>query len=476
MQRWQLTTGLAALALAGAFVAPRLVGAPQVTPPPADVPTTDAVPVAPPIVAEATGHLTLDARLDHGAVLQGQAQERFLQITLTAPRDVGESFRRPVGLGVVMDVSGSMQARGRMDYAKKAARLLASSVEPDDTYALVTFNDEAHVVVPAASITDPWPVHQAIDAIWEGGGTNLYAGLEKGAAELRRSLRPDQVGRVVLLSDGYANKGITDPETMGRFVSALASQGVTVSAVGLGTEYNEDLLQRLADLGGGTYDYVDDPKELSQVFADELERSASVVARGTRVTVTLPPGVEGLEVIGWDAETTPEGFSVWMGDVYAGDARKIIARVRITGSAAPAMDVSKVTVSYTDMIDQRAATGTVLARAQSTTDPAQVAASIDRTVAVEAARAWGNEVLVQSTRVYVEGDRAGAAALARRSQEILREAASAYSAPVLLDDAALGSAQEQVYDRYAPTAPEAQGSVKRTKESFNVQSRSVIQK
>ena len=313
MQRWHLTTGLAALAVTAAFLAPRLAGhydAPE--PPPVPQPQ-----VTPPLQVPTlpSGNLAVAAHLDRSAVLTGQAQDRFLVISIEAPQNLGQSFHRAVDLGVVMDVSGSMQARGKIDYAKKGATLLVDSMASDDSYSLVTFSDEATVVVPSTTVTNPWPVHQAIDAIWEGGGTNLYAGLDKGAGEVRRSLKDGQIGRVILLSDGKANKGIVDPEAMGRLVSTLAAQGITVSTIGLGAEYNEDLMQRLADLGGGTYDYVDDPQELTAAFSDELQRSASVVARGTRVQIHLPPGVEPLEVLGWDADKTADGFSLWMGDV-----------------------------------------------------------------------------------------------------------------------------------------------------------------
>jgi len=483
MQRWHLTAGLAGLAVVGAFLAPRLAGriAPQPPEPPPVEPRVDPpVPIEPPVAVvepapEAEGHLVVQARLDRNAVLRGQSQERFLAITISAPNDIGEQFRRPVDIGVVMDASGSMAARGKIDYAKRAAKLLASSMETSDVYSLVTFSDDATVIVPATAVRDSTPIQRAVDGILEGGGTNLYAGLDKGAGEVRRSLDAQSVGRIVLLSDGNANVGITDPGALGRYVSSLASQGVTVSTVGLGLDYNEDLLARLADLGGGTYDFVDDPRELTTVFSDELERSASVVARATQVTIELPEGVQGMEVIGWDATPTANGWTVWMGDVYAGDARKIIARVQVTGSQQDQMPVASISARYNDIVDGRVASSSTSATATTTNQVAQVEASLDEKTAVEAVRAWGNEYLVQSTRAYTDGDVEEAKQLAGRSRDILDGAATQYDNDTLRGDAANTRETITVYEAYAPTSAEGRRAVKATKEFYNEQSREIIE-
>jgi len=476
MQRWHLTAGLAALAVAGAFLAPRLTGAVGTleTPPQPPDPLVD-VPIVPPSPDVPAGHLVVDARLDRTAVLRGAAEERFVAITLRAPENIGEEFRRPVDLGVVMDVSGSMSARGKIDYAKRGAKQLASGMGAGDTYSLVTFSDEAALIIPATGVEDAAVLHHAIDTVLEGGGTNLYAGLDRGSEEVRRSLRGGQIGRVILLSDGNANTGITDPAAMGRLVSTLASQGVTVSTIGLGTEYNEDLLLKLADLGGGSYDYVDDPKELTAAFEDELERSASVVARGTRVRIELPPGVEPIEVIGWDATQSGSGWSVYMGDLYAGDSRKIIARVRVTGAAADTMSVATATVDYDDVVDSVAARIADTATAEVTTSVARVESSVDKDVAVEAVRAWGNAYLFDSTEVYNKGDRAEAARLARQGAEVLAGAASTYGSAPLAADAAASTAQAGVYETYAPETEEGKAAVKGAKEDFNSQTRSTVE-
>ena len=478
MQRWHVTAVLLAAAVGTVAVVPTLSS--RLSPPTTDnlVVDVSTTPLVEPPQPELTvpdalgdGHLELDVGFDRSAVLKGQRTERFVTLTLTAPDNLGEDFRRPVDLAVVMDASGSMSGRGKIDYAKRAAKLLATSMEEDDTYSFITFSDDATTVVPATAIYEPKAIHEAIDRVLEGGGTNLYAGLQKGASEVKRSVRTDQVGRLVLLSDGKATAGITDPVALERFVSTLASSGVTVSAVGLGLEYNEDLMSRLADVGGGTYDFVDDPKELSKVFTDELDRTAAVVARDVRVRVTVPDGVELLDVIGWDAERDAEGWSVRIGDVYAGHSTKVVARVAIDGDRAVTGVGATATATYDDLVhgDQRQERDEAVLDV--TTNTQLVASSVNRERAASASRAWGNWHLEQSARAYQSGEVDKAKDLISTSNAILHDASIEFDAPELEEDAVRSLQQKQVYEAHAPASTEGRRAIKAGKEYANFATR-----
>lgn len=473
MQRWHLTVGLTGLALGAALIAPRLTAALHADPTPVPPPPVVTPPVAhvdaPPPLPESTGHLVVDAGLDRTAVLEGRSAERFLTINVAAPDDIGASFRRPVDLAVVIDASGSMSARGKIDYAKRAAKLLASNMEHDDTYSLVVFNDDASTVVPATRASDVASIHRAIDRIYEGGGTNLYAGMDRGAREVRESLDQAAVGRVVVLSDGNANVGVTDGSALSRFAADLASDGVTLSTIGLGLDYNEDLLAQLADMGGGTYDFVDDPRELEGVFSDELERTASVVARRTSVEIRLPDGVEPVEVIGWDAVRTPDGWRVYLGDVYSGDTRKIVARVRVEGASAGEQPVASIVADYEDLIDDAMAQTHARAVATVTADQAEVDASIDPTRSAAASEAYGSWYLEKSTRAYAEGNQTRSRELLRQGQEVLRTAAE--HDPSLDSVADELREVEQVFEMNAPRSVEGRRAIKANKEMYRERSR-----
>ncbi|MBX2803863.1 MAG: VWA domain-containing protein [Myxococcales bacterium] len=470
MQRWHLTLGLTGLALGAAFLAPRLtalLSAPTPVTPVPPQPLVTHVPEAP----ESTGSLRVDAGLDRTAILKSQATERFLTVRIDAPDVAGEAERRPVDVAVVLDASGSMSARDKIDYAKRAAKLVASSMHSGDTYSLVAFSDDAHTVVPSTEVRDLGRIERAVDRIFEGGGTNLYAGMDRGAREVRGALTGGDVGRVIVLSDGNANVGITDGSAMARFAADLVSDGVTLSTIGLGLDYNEDLLSRLADMGGGSYDFVDDPRELEAVFADELERTASVVARNTAVRIELPEGVEPLEVIGWDASRVDGGWQVFLGDVYAGESRKIVARVRVTGAALGERDVASVRVDYSDLLLTAAATSHAQATVTVTDDRAAVADSIDRQRAIEANRAYGSWYLEMSTRAYEKGDRRRSRELLGEGRALLNQASRDLSAPTLDDDARALDALGYVVEQHAPMSQEGKKHIKENKERFRAISR-----
>jgi Ca-activated chloride channel family protein len=462
MKRWHLTLGLAGTALVATLVAPRLQ-AMLVEPPPPEPGTPSTLPQASTAPVVEQGRLKVHAGLDRNAFLAGETAERFLTITLTAPEDGGRAERAPVNVAVVMDASGSMSAAGKIGYAKDAAKAVVAAMEPGDTFSLVTFNDDARVVIPATDAAERAHLDRQIDRVYEGGGTNLYAGMSLGDREVQRVQDPGEIGRLVVLSDGNANVGVTEPDMLARFASDASAHGVAVSAMGLGVDYNEDLLARIADTGGGTYDYIDDPSELVSVFSQELERTSSVVLRNTRVAITLPPGVVPLDVLGWNAELSGNTWTVFAGDLYAGTQRKIVTRVRVSPNA-PSFDVASVSASYVDLADGRHASSHATATARSVTTAAEVAASLDPTLAAAAQRAWGNHHLQLGTEAYASGDLVQAQQHLRSGRQLLVEGAAETGNAALRRDAAEIEAQLDVYTRHAPSSARGRRAIKMNKE------------
>jgi Ca-activated chloride channel family protein len=498
MKRWHLTFGLVTLALGAAWLAPRLAGSWRTeevpTPPPPPIEDPQALigevvtPPAPPAPVVPLGHLVVDAGFDRSAILSTDQGERYLTITVSAPADTGRPVRRPVDLSVVLDTSGSMSSQGKIDQAKRAAKALAHEMGPGDTYSLTVFNDDALLVVPATPVDDPSRIDLAVDRILEGGSTNLYAGMDRGASEVRRTRREGAAARVVVLSDGDANVGVTDPNALVRFAADLAGDGVALSTVGVGLDFKEDLLQRLADVGGGSYDFVDDATELSTVFANELHHTAAVVATGTLVHVELPDGIAPVEVIGWDATRTDHGWDVFLGDVYAGETKKIVTRVRVDGpglarqgfgcdglggtlgNSSCGPDVA-ATAHYADVVDAAEAVSTDDAEIRVTADRSVVEASLDRSRSIEATRAVGAQYLEMSTRAYERGDRAESRRLSEEGAQLLHRQSAALAAPVLENAASGLQEAQQVYDMHAPSDDEGRRAIKANKELYRDEAR-----
>lgn len=464
MQRWHLTLGLTATALGAAVLAPRLL--PRFAAGPAELPV--AAPPAPPPLADAApqatgpGSLSVTAGLDRDAVVRGRPDERFLVIELTGPDEAPAGASGPVDLAVVVDASGSMSAEGKIGYARDGARYLVSELSPQDSFALVTFADFASTVVPLTPVLDRSRIGRAIDRVAEGGSTNLGDGLAAGAAELARAPAGD-LRRLVLLSDGQANVGLTDPDALAREAARLAASGVTISTVGLGLDYNEDLLAKIADLGGGAYEFVDTPGELRTALAGELDRQRATAARAAHVDVRLPAGVELLEVLGWEPTRTADGFSVFVGDVQARAKRKIVARVRVTGTG-DRVAVATVDARWDDVVLDRPAAATIVATAAVTDDPRVAAGSTVPERAIAASQAYRNARIEQSNRAYKAGRRDEAKGLLADAEQVLSVASHDYAAPALAEDARRAAEQASTIEMYDADSEQGKRAVKQSQE------------
>ena len=459
MQRWHLTVGLSAAALAAAALAPRL--APSL-PVPEPAPEAQAI---------SSGALHVDVGLDVTALPNHGVAERFLVVHVWAPDGTAASTRQAVDVGVVLDTSGSMAVQGKMDFAKHAARQVPERMHATDSFALVTFSDHARVVLPATRNPDPAAVALALDQIYEGGGTNLYAGLELGAEQVRRSGHAARVGRVVILSDGKANAGVVEPAAFTQYAARLTEQGVTVSTVGLGLDFNEDLLASIADVGGGSYRFADVPSELDHLFADELEAARNVVARQTNLLISTPPAITSLEVLGWPATPTPEGWSVYLGDLRAGDHRKVVAKVRVNVDQVDRAPLAQVRADFHDIVQGQPGMAQAPVSATVATNPTSIDASLDRKRWLEARRALGHWYADRATRAYAAEDHESARALLREGRAVLRDAAGEVGAPELqpVRKALLELGYSQ--DRHTPDSAEGRRMIKRNKERFRVLSR-----
>jgi Ca-activated chloride channel family protein len=462
MQRWHLTTGLAASALLAAIFVPSLVRQSALV-----VPTTPQTDTPTPLIDSPTssGALHLNAGLDQDALLQSSGEERFLVVEIAAD-DVGGAERLPVHLAVVMDTSGSMGGKGKITNARMAASELAGLLSPDDTMSLVTFDDQAEVLFKTSGAEDASRMARLIAGIQPGGGTNIYDGLTQGQALLGDD-SIEGVKRVVLLSDGMANLGVTDPVELARISGSLASAGISVSGLGLGLDYNEDLLAAMSDAGGGSYHFVDRPGQLTDIFSAELNQMGAIAGRGTSLDVDLAPGVELLEVYGYDATLDDGGYSIFLGDVYGGSVRKVVARVRVDDRALGDINIADISLRYTDPADDRALSTVAAVDAEITTNQRLAASSIDAQRGSAAASAAAAKMLEEGARELQNGNKAEATARLEQGEVMLRQLSERYDAPVLEEMADDFAAQQVEFS----SAAGGHYEVKKAKESARGYSR-----
>jgi Ca-activated chloride channel family protein len=416
-----------------------------------------------------SGLLRLEASLDQDALLANSSEDRFLVVEVSAPEIPGD-VRRPVNLAVVMDTSGSMAGRGKIIQARMAAKELVDLMGPADTLSLVTFSGRARVQVESRPVTDPDGIKRIIDGIVPEGGTNLHQGLTTGQAQLQRA-DLQGIKRVVLLSDGKATMGATDPVELARASGQLVQEGISVSALGLGLDFDEDLLGAMSDAGGGSYSFVDRPGRLAELFARELHQMTAIAGREAAVSVKLPEGVRLQEVYGYDAAITKDGYTVFLGDVHGGETRKIVARVRVDAATGSTVDVADVNLRYANADDGELATDNEHVSARLTKDYAEVTSSLNKSATAQVARARSAKLLDQSARAWEEGDMAMNQAMLTEAEEMLMKVGDLTDDADLEKEAANYRDQRAAFGAAGPSSEEGLYQVKAAKEASRVQSR-----
>jgi Mg-chelatase subunit ChlD len=240
--------------------------------------------------------LNLIAGTERTKIVQ-QGGRTFLQVGLQAMK--GEAPRRPpLNLALVIDCSGSMADEQKLEYAKAAALQLVDRLHADDVVSLVAFDNEARLLVPASRVRDRARLKARIAALTPGSGTNIYAGLSLGHQEARKHASPETVSRVLLLSDGEVTAGVSDVREFQKLAAANVDRDIQTTAVGMGIQFNEELMLAVAREGKGNYHFLRDGADAQRVFAKELEELTHVVAKAVRLRIRLADGVGLVRVLG----------------------------------------------------------------------------------------------------------------------------------------------------------------------------------
>lgn len=327
--------------------------------------------------------ISLSVKPEREIIRASNPGDLIIQVELTA-KDPDKKRTAPVNLAFVLDRSGSM-AGAKLEKARQAAGVALDQLGEDDIFSLVVYDDEVEVLIPPQKVKNKEELKRVIQGIRDGGSTALYAGVEKGAAQLRKYFDSERVNRVVLLSDGLANVGLSSPSDLAKLGKELRKEGMSVSTIGLGDDYNEDLMTSLAEASHANYYYVKDAEKLPGIFKEELKTAQNVVARNVNVTITLPKGVKPKGLVG-DEEIVFKGQSVTipLSEFFGSQRRRFLVSCEAPDGET-ALDVAQVTLAYEDAGDGKPVKESQAAQVRRSDDTKKVESSVQAEVAANAA-------------------------------------------------------------------------------------------
>jgi Ca-activated chloride channel homolog len=227
-------------------------------------------------------------------------------VRITPPQPEVHFPRTPLNLALVLDRSGSMAEGKKMPFAREAAAFAVKQLLPTDRVSVSLFDDVVETIVPGGPVADKPGLVRRIELIEPRGSTDLHGGWAEGGRQAEAGLVSGGVNRVLLLSDGLANVGLVDPNTIAAEVRSLAVRGVGTTTMGVGDDYNEDLMEAMARAGDGNYYYIESPVQLVDIFQTEMQGLMATL--GQKVSIGLDPksGAAVADVLN-DLERAPTG-------------------------------------------------------------------------------------------------------------------------------------------------------------------------
>lgn len=318
----------------------------------------------------------LSAHLDHGYYQQGKPPQTIYLAVSFSGKDSPESEQRvPLNISLVLDRSGSM-AGEPLDYVKKASQFVVQQLSASDYLSIVQYDDKVDVVSPSGEVKQPDRIKQLIERIQAGGTTNLSGGMLKGYEQVGSSKQDNYINRVLLLSDGLANEGITEPAKLQEIAKKyFREQGIGLSTFGVGANFNEQLMQQLSEYGGGNYHFIASPDGIPQIFQKELQGLLSVVAQQVHLKVSFDGAqLKCKKVYGYPADTKDGSVAIPFNDVFAQEEKTVVLAFDVTGRLSGNLDFN-IELDYFDAIALEKKQQAKIEWLKSTADQEQVARS-----------------------------------------------------------------------------------------------------
>jgi len=275
--------------------------------------------------------------------------KRIIEVVITAPTPEVAPKRMPLNIALVLDRSGSMEG-DKLRFVQQAACHLIDQLDAKDQVALVSFDNVTDILAPSGAVSASQREHlkRQVNGLHARGGTDLFSGWLHGANETAGHQIPNGVNRVLLLTDGQANQGETRQATLQHHAQELRQRGVSTSTFGVGSDFNQYLLEGMAEHGGGHYYFIEHPNQVPSLFRQELGELITVVARSAQLEVTIPTGTS-VTLLGEVPHFNAGGcLRVPLGEFFAGEKRFYYFEVLTPTSAHTVEQIFPFELLWTD--------------------------------------------------------------------------------------------------------------------------------
>lgn len=383
-----------------------------------------------PLLAQAN-QVNLNINLATPVMEAGQSHRAFIKVSLEGFKQQDKQARIPANVAIVLDKSGSMGG-DKIQYAREAAIMAIKRLDERDTVSVVSYDSQVQVVVPATEVHNQQAIYAAIRHIQADGNTALFAGVSKGANELRTFLSRNRVNRVILLSDGLANVGPQSASELGELGASLAKEGISVTTIGLGLGYNEDLMTRLAGYSDGNHAFVENAEDLASVFQYEFGDVLSVVAQGVNIEIRCRNGVKPIRLLGRESEIIGDRVTTRLNQLYSEQEKFVILEVEVPQQQAETeLELVAVKVHYDNLFTQseEQLSGQSIARFSGSKQ--EVRAARDDKTLEAAVEQVANEYSRDAIKARDSGDLEGAKKILQDSASYLGSQAESLNSPKL---------------------------------------------
>ncbi len=351
----------------------------------------------------ASAGVLLRGRLDRSSVRPGSGRSLHLvadlEVTGGAPPD-----RRPLALGIVLDVSGSMGSERKLEHVVEATRYVVDRLGGKDRVAIVAYDSSPHVVYVPEGTIDAGEARRALGKLRPGSGTNMEIGIRLGLEKLAKIGVEGAAKRLLVLSDGRANEGIHSVEGLAALAAGARESGATVSTFGVGADYNEDLMAKVAEAAGGNYHVIDRGAELAAVFQKEFQELGSATGRSVRMAVEAGAGLELEEAYGYPISRDGAMPTVTLRDFFHGMRTKVVLRFKAEGPCRGASSSIRLALEWEDVTTGKPQSLIAVVPVTWVEDEAKEAASADPEIVALVQELEGARVYDQASREFEKGN------------------------------------------------------------------------